>query len=267
MLHLQHDALVGLVDARRLLRHHAVEAGALEAAEPVAGRGTVARRRREVERRRCPRQQGLERRAPLLERRHSAGRDRLRTGDRKTPSTRVSPWTASRRATPPGEDATGAPRSRALRADDDDLAIEHAAFRQLFLQGLDELGVVAAERLCIAALNEDLISVAEHQGAKPVPLGLEDPPLAVRQLTGRLGKHGQDRRIHGQTHCGPSQASALSDTERTGSEPHYRPVRLPCAIGRRELPAVLGSAQRNPSRCDHGRVDHHSFRGRKAASR
>src|SRR5262245_48353437 len=67
MLHLQHHAPIGLVDARHLLRHHAVEAGPLKAAEPVTGYGNVARRRREVERRCRPHQQGLESRTPLLE--------------------------------------------------------------------------------------------------------------------------------------------------------------------------------------------------------
>src|SRR5262245_11226265 len=66
MLHLQHRALIGLVDARRLFRHHAIEACPLEAAEPISGRGNVARHRREVERWNRSREQRLKGRSPLL---------------------------------------------------------------------------------------------------------------------------------------------------------------------------------------------------------
>jgi hypothetical protein len=68
VLDLEHDALVGLVGAGGGLGHHAVEAGALEAAEPVLGGGAVGGGGGEVERRRQVCQQRFEELAPLAER-------------------------------------------------------------------------------------------------------------------------------------------------------------------------------------------------------
>ena len=69
VLHLEHHALVRLVDAARRLRHHAVEAGALEAPEPVARRRARSRVAGVRWSGGCaPRQQRLERRAPLAKR-------------------------------------------------------------------------------------------------------------------------------------------------------------------------------------------------------
>ena len=48
VLHLQHDPLPGFVDARNLLRHHAVEARPLETAKPILGRRAIRCRRRQV---------------------------------------------------------------------------------------------------------------------------------------------------------------------------------------------------------------------------
>src|SRR5204862_1380337 len=50
VLHLEHHALVRLIDARLRLRHHAVQSCPFEAPEPVSRRVSIARRRREVER-------------------------------------------------------------------------------------------------------------------------------------------------------------------------------------------------------------------------
>ena len=69
VLHLQHDALVGLVDAGLRLRHHTVEAGTLESPEPVGGDDAVARRWRQMDRRLCVPENGFERSATLRERR------------------------------------------------------------------------------------------------------------------------------------------------------------------------------------------------------
>ena len=49
MLHLEHDPLVRLVEARRLLGHDAVQACALEAAEPVGGHAAIGGDRRQVD--------------------------------------------------------------------------------------------------------------------------------------------------------------------------------------------------------------------------
>ena len=72
--------------------------------------------------------------------------------------------------------AAAAPRSRAARPSA--MTISPSSTQrggQLRAQRLDELGEVAVERLLVAALDEDLVAVAEDQHAKAVPLRLEDP--------------------------------------------------------------------------------------------
>ena len=64
--------------------------------------------------------------------------------------------------------------------DDDDFAVEHRAGRQLRPQRLEQVGKIAIERLLVAALNQDFVTVAEYQRAKPIPLRLEEPGSARR---------------------------------------------------------------------------------------
>ena len=52
VLDLQHRAFVGFVQPRLLLGHDAVETRTLEAAKPVGGHGTIARRGRQMQGRR-----------------------------------------------------------------------------------------------------------------------------------------------------------------------------------------------------------------------
>src|SRR2546426_12398221 len=84
-------------------------------------------------------------------------------------------------------------------ARDDDLAVEDAALRERGGERRDELREVSVHRLLVAALEQDVAAVAEDERAKPVPLRLEEPSLAVRQRVGGAGQHGLDRRIEGQT--------------------------------------------------------------------
>lgn len=58
---------------------------------------------------------------------------------------------------------------------DDDLSIEDAAGRQRSAYRVEQLGEVAVQWLFIAALNQDLITIAEQQRAKAIPLRLENP--------------------------------------------------------------------------------------------
>ena len=66
-----------------------------------------------------------------------------------------------------------------VAAGDDDLAVDHAAVRQVGPQRLDDLGEVAGQRLLAAAGQLDLVAVAEHDAAEAVPLRL------VEVVTGR----------------------------------------------------------------------------------
>ena len=56
-----------------------------------------------------------------------------------------------------------------------------------------QLGKVAVQGPQVAALDEQLAAAAEHDGAKAVPLGLEEESFRGRQLVGELGEHRLDR--------------------------------------------------------------------------
>src|ERR1700730_10622162 len=53
---------------------------------------------------------------------------------------------------------------------DNDFAVENASSGQLRAQRLEPLGKISIQRFRIAALNQDFVTVAEDQRAKPVPL-------------------------------------------------------------------------------------------------
>jgi hypothetical protein len=53
------------------------------------------------------------------------------------------------------------------------LAVQHTLFRQLSLQWLEQLGEVAIQRFLVPALQQHFVPIAEDQGPKPIPLGLE----------------------------------------------------------------------------------------------
>src|SRR5512145_1653271 len=85
--------------------------------------------------------------------------------------------------------------------DYDDLAVEYAPFRQLRPQCHQQLGKVAVQRFFVAALNEDLVLIAENQCAEAIPLRLEDPASFLRQTADALCEHRQYRRVHGKIHA------------------------------------------------------------------
>ena len=83
-------------------------------------------------------------------------------------------------------------------ARDDDLAVEHAARRQLVAQRDEQLGEVPAEVLAAAGQQHDLVAVAEHQRPEAVPFRLVGPhPRVGRHLGLGLGQHRLERRLHG----------------------------------------------------------------------
>jgi hypothetical protein len=77
---------------------------------------------------------------------------------------------------------------------DHDLAVEHALLGQLLAQRRFELDEIAIERLELAALDVDRVSVLEHERAEAVPLGLVEPLRARRDVGRELGEHRLDRR-------------------------------------------------------------------------
>ena len=60
----------------------------------------------------------------------------------------------------------------ARRRRDHELAVEHDLVGQLREQRLAQLGEVAQQRLLVAALEIELVAVAEHDATEPVPLRL-----------------------------------------------------------------------------------------------
>ena len=67
------------------------------------------------------------------------------------------------------------------RADHDDLAVDHAALRQVAPHRLDDLGEVPGHRPLVAAADLDLVAVAEDDRPEAVPLRL------VHQVSRRSG--------------------------------------------------------------------------------
>ena len=83
---------------------------------------------------------------------------------------------------------------------DDDFAVEHAAGGQLRAERIEQIGEVAVQRLFVAALDQDLVAIAEDQRAKAIPLRLEDPCSIGWQCVDSLGEHRQDGRVDGKMH-------------------------------------------------------------------
>src|SRR3990172_439996 len=81
----------------------------------------------------------------------------------------------------------------AVRPRDDDLPVDDAAVREVCLEGGRELREVAVERLQVAALDERLIAVAEDDRTETVPLGLEEPAIALGERGGGKDGVGSDR--------------------------------------------------------------------------
>ena len=83
---------------------------------------------------------------------------------------------------------------------DDHLAVQDASFRQLLAERGRKLGKVAIQRLELAALRIDLVSVSKDERAEAVPFRLEEPAVAGRQRVGELGQHRLEGRFEGESH-------------------------------------------------------------------
>ena len=200
VLDLDVHPLVRPVRLLELLGDDAVEAGALEAVEPVPGGVGVGGRRREVERR--------------LDVGHDLGEDPPALPERQLAGVVVAE----------GEEVEGDERRRdlggellhprlggvhaqlqgveveAARRGDDDLAVDHDVVGQLVPDRVDELWEVAGERALVAGAEVHLVAAAEHDAPEPVPLRLVRPGVADGELLGRLGEHRRDRRRHDEIH-------------------------------------------------------------------
>jgi hypothetical protein len=79
-------------------------------------------------------------------------------------------------------------------AGDHDLAVDHATLREAIEEQLVQVGEVAVERAQVAALDEDLVLAAKHDGAEAVPLGLIEVATLRRNDLGDLREHRLHRR-------------------------------------------------------------------------
>jgi hypothetical protein len=78
---------------------------------------------------------------------------------------------------------------------DHDLPVDHATFRQLLEQRLVQVREIAVERAQIPTLNEELRRAAKDDGAKAVPLRLEEKGTGLGEGIRQLGEHRLDRRV------------------------------------------------------------------------
>jgi hypothetical protein len=198
VLDLEHRALARLIGERVGLGHHAVEPGALEALEPVGGDGAIARHRRDVDRR-------LDAGEGLLEAGAALG---LRAFAEVLVAEREQIPRDVARGVLGGEHLharCGGVDAQEHRLEvelavvrDHDLAVEDAAIGQALAQRDLELGEVAAERLEIAALDVDVVAGLVDERAEAVPLGFEQPAVAVGDSRRELRQHRLERRLEGQ---------------------------------------------------------------------
>jgi hypothetical protein len=80
-----------------------------------------------------------------------------------------------------------------------DLAVDHAARRQLAREQLVQLGKIAIEGTQIAALNEHLRRAAKDDRAKAVPFRFVEKAVADGKLLRQLGQHRLYGRLDGKT--------------------------------------------------------------------
>jgi len=81
---------------------------------------------------------------------------------------------------------------------DDELSIDHHPLARQGPQLLDDLREVAVHPPSAAALEVDVVAVAEDDGAKAVPLRLVAPALSLGQLLRRARELGRDRGCEGE---------------------------------------------------------------------
>src|SRR6185503_7206738 len=79
-----------------------------------------------------------------------------------------------------------------------DLAVENELLRLERLNRLDDLREIARKRLSRLGLNRDGVAGAEDDRAKAIPLRLELPMVAERDLVQTLRFHRRKRRLERQ---------------------------------------------------------------------
>ena len=227
VLDLDERPLVRQVRVVEALGDDAVEAGALEAPEPLGGRVPARARRREVD-------GGAGRMArSSASRRSASGRSSSTSSPRarRSKATNDAGVSAARRRT---RDSAGWMRcSRASksrpRPSRSATTISPSTTQRCGQRGpqrVEQLGEVAGERPLVAAGQLDVVAVAEHDAAEAVPLRLEQPAVAVGDRAGQLGQHRLERRGERQDHArilarpGTAARRATSNVQRPIGRPN-----------------------------------------------
>jgi hypothetical protein len=181
VLDLEHRPLARLVCRIESLGDDTVQAGALEPFEPVGSGGAVLRGRGQVDRRLRLAEDGFQAPAALALWNGSevlvAERQQV-PGDEARRRLFGEHLHARRCRVDPKQERLEVERAV---AGDDDLPVEHTSVREIGSQGFGELREVAVERLEVTRLRVDAVAVAEDEGAKAIPLGLEQPAVVARQ--------------------------------------------------------------------------------------
>src|SRR5690349_5138407 len=113
----------------------------------------------------------------------------------------------------------------AFVAPDHELTVEHATVRELRQHRLAQLGEVAQQRLRIAALQVQLVAVAEHDATEAVPLRFVQQFAFGRQLTRELREHRVDGRRDRQRHRAPTTDATTSSSATSVRSPVARSLR------------------------------------------
>jgi hypothetical protein len=196
-----------LVGAVGRLGHHPVEAGALEAGEPVGGQRPVegaggevhaGRRGQSAFEQAAAFGQGDVEQRPIAQGQQVEGHERRRGLGRQPVDAGLGRVDALLEGV----------EVQAVGPGHHDLAVDHAPIGEGSPQRAEELREVAGEGPVVAGPQLELVAVAEHDAPEAVPLGLEPDGtrLGRGQLRSRLGQHGGERGQHRQVH--PAQRTA-----------------------------------------------------------
>ena len=203
VLHLDQGALVRRVRIAEALGDDAVQTGTLELDEPSLRRCVIGGAGAHVDRRVGVGEQRLQSGMALFQRcgqqqfvvdgQQVEGHERGGRLGSQTPHSRFGRMNALQQCVEVETAIVGVGHH--------DLAVDHAAIRQVVQHRLDQLGEVARERALVAAGQFDVVAIAEHDAAKAIPLGLVQPTVAIGNGVGQLGQHrregGCDRQRHG----------------------------------------------------------------------
>src|SRR5262249_33677476 len=180
--------------------HDAIEACTLKATKPVGGNRAVCGCRCEMDRWWRRRNQRFQFAAPRLERLTAkvpvpvAEQVKEDNGRRSLLCQKIHALCGGMQA------QLQCVEIEAIVLNDDNFSVEHAAWRQGRAQWPEQLREISVERLFVTALDEDFISIAKYQCAKPIPFGFENPVSAFWSFTHWLGQHRQYGRVDGKVH-------------------------------------------------------------------